>query len=504
MRIAALFLMLIASLSPKAQVAPFVTATWNQTCYYNAMTPTVSSGGSCGRAYTGCNATALAMICKYYGYPANGIGGTHCNSNFTTNCVNFGAQTYSFAAMPLNVTSANAEVAKLMYNLGVACDMQWSNSNSTSFFDGTILKKYFAYSPKMYSTASFMFSTTSDLIIALKAELDAGRPVFAKGGAHFYLIDGYNASNQFHMNFGWSGTHNGYYAITTVTNAAGNFTPSNFLFNIKPLSGTLEFGKDTINVGATANVNQSMDFTSLSNFTVSTNSAWISTSLTSGTPGYYDLSNGGTFNTMVNNGSVRYGNIIIQNATQIKTLVVKQDASPLVVNPLALNYSASPSSQQVNVSYYSWGTWTVTTPNAWLSLSSSGGTGNGSFSVTTSANTSTLSRNGFVIVHGGAFTDSIPVMQAAFVSTVATLAKTISGSEVRINLYPNPSNNQFTISASEPLLNSVYTLSDELGRILISGKLISYDTTVDVSQFSEGIYYLAIEGRSKKLIILRN
>ncbi|MBK6523988.1 MAG: C10 family peptidase [Sphingobacteriaceae bacterium] len=46
---------------------------------------------------------------------------------------------------------------------------------------------------------------------------------FAKGG-HFYLIDGYDASNKFHTNFGWSGTHNGYYAITSVTNAAGNFT----------------------------------------------------------------------------------------------------------------------------------------------------------------------------------------------------------------------------------------------------------------------------------------
>lgn len=504
MRISVLFLVLALSLNVNAQVAPFVTATWNQTCYYNAMTPTVASGGSCGRAYTGCNATAMAMICKYYGYPANGIGGTHCNSNFTTNCVNFGAQTYSYAAMPLNVTSANTEVAKLMYNLGVACDMQWSNTNSTSFFDGTILKRYFAYSPKIYSTASFMFTTTADLITALKAELDAGRPVFAKGGGHFYLIDGYNSSNQFHTNFGWSGTYNGYYAITSVTNAAGNFTPSNFLFNIKPLSGTLEFGKDTVSVGATANVNQSMEFTSLSNFTVSTSSSWITPTLTIGTPGYYDLSNGGTFNTLVNNGGIRYGHIIIQNATQTRTLVVKQDASPLAVNPTPLTYSASSSTQMVNVNYYSWGTWTVTTPNAWLSLSTSGGTGNGSFSVTASANSATVSRSGFVIVQGGTFTDSIPVTQAAYTSTVATIVKSIDLNSFKLIVYPNPSHGNFNIVVSENLVNTDYMVMDELGRVIVKEKIISTEVNLDLGSQPNGIYYLTIGGSSKKLIVLRN
>lgn len=504
MRVITLLTLLIFSTGIKAQVAPFVTTTWNQTCYYNAQTPTVSTGGSCGRAYTGCNATALAMICKYYNWPANGIGGSHCNSNFTTSCVNFGSQTYSFAATPNNVTSANAEVAKLMYNLGVACDMQWSNSNSTSFFDGTILKKYFSYSPKMYSTASFMFATTADLIVALKAELNAGRPVFAKGGGHFYLIDGYDASNNFHTNFGWSGTYNGYYAITSVTNAAGNFTPGNFLFNIKPLTGNLEFGKDTVVVGSGTNINQGMDFTSLLNFSVSTTSSWINLNLTTGTPGFYDYSNGGTFNTLLNNGGVRYGSIIIQNGTSTKTLVVKQDASPLIVNPMPLTYSSSASSQMLNVSYFSWGTWTVTTPNAWLSLSVSGGTGNGNFSVTTTANTSTVSRNGYVIVKGGLCTDSIPVTQAAFVATVATGVQMVQANDIRFNLYPNPSSKQFELSVSDQLVNSTYSVTDELGRILIQEKISSNKLSIDVSSLNVGIYYLKIDGISKKIIVLRN
>ncbi|MBK7310700.1 MAG: C10 family peptidase [Sphingobacteriaceae bacterium] len=502
MKILALLpLLIFSTVTVNGQVAPFVTATWNQTCYYNALTPTVASGGSCGRAYTGCNATALAMICKYYNWPSNGIGGTYCNSNFTTNCVNFGAQTYSYSLMPTNVTSANAEVAKLMYNLGVACNMQWSNSNSTSFFDGTVLKKYFAYSPKMYSTASFMFSTTADLINALKAELNAGRPVFAKGGGHFYLIDGYDASNKFHTNFGWSGTHNGYYAITSVTNAAGNFTPSNFLFNIKPISGTLESSKDTISVASGSNINQAMEFTSLSNFTVSTPTSWITSNITNGTPGYYDNTNSGTFNTLVNNGPIRYGYIVIQNASTTKTIVVKQDASPLTVNPSPLNYSSAGSTQNVNVNYSSWGTWTVTTPNSWLTLSTSTGSGSATFSVTAATNTASSSRNGFVIVKVGSYTDSIPVTQSGI---LATVVNTIKAESNLLQVFPNPANSEFNLRVSEYFINSTYVIIDELGRVLLTEKINSTEFKIDVTSLKNGMYHLNINGYSKKLIVIRN
>ncbi|HTF04330.1 MAG TPA: C10 family peptidase [Bacteroidia bacterium] len=162
------------STSLLAQVSPLMTTTWNQTCYYNDSCPVVGAGGSCGRAYTGCNATAMGQILKYYAYPSTGLS-AHCNSNLPTQCVTFSAQTYNYAAMPNNVTSSNVEVAKLLYHLGAACDMQYSGTSSNSFFDATVLKRYFAYSPRMYSTATFMFATTQDLIDAIKLELDAGR-----------------------------------------------------------------------------------------------------------------------------------------------------------------------------------------------------------------------------------------------------------------------------------------------------------------------------------------
>ncbi|MBK6523987.1 MAG: hypothetical protein IPG08_17710 [Sphingobacteriaceae bacterium] len=57
--------------------------------------------------------------------------------------------------------------------------------------------------------------------------------------------------------------------------------PSNFL-NIKPILGTLESSKDTISVASGSNINQAMEFT-LSNFTVSTPTSWITSNITNGT-----------------------------------------------------------------------------------------------------------------------------------------------------------------------------------------------------------------------------
>jgi hypothetical protein len=393
------------------QVTPFLPTSWNQTCNYNAQCPPVGSGGACGNAFTGCNATAWGQIMKYYNFPVTTMGGLYCNSNFPTECVDFSAQSYNYSLMPNSVTSSAPEVAKLLYHLGVVQDMQWNGSNSTSFFDNIPLKRYFKYSPKMYNTATFLFSSTADLIEAIKNELDNGRPVYAKGGGHFYLIDGYNASNQFHMNFGWGGVYDGYYDITNVSNGAGTFTPSNFQFNIMPMSGDLEAGKDTIYVSATG-TSQSYEFTSLSNWTATTNQTWINLNLTSGNSGYFNNNDGANLTCSVNNDSVeRYGAFYLQNATETDTIVVVQEASPLNATPEPLNFSDAGGIQTVLVDYFTWSNWNLSISDTWLSASNYSGAGGTTVDINCSANTSTSSRNAWLIFTGGVFTDSVLVTQ---------------------------------------------------------------------------------------------
>lgn len=470
-----------------AQVSPFLATTWNQTCYYNDSCPVASSGGSCGRTYTGCNATAMAMICKYYSYPATGMS-SHCNSNLPSQCVNFAAQTYNYAAMPNNVTSANVEVAKLMYHLGAAADMMYSGTSSNSFFDGTILKRYFAYSPRMYSTATFMFATTQDLIDAIKLELDAGRPVFCKGGNHFYLIDGYDASDNFHMNFGWSGTYNNYYPINSVVNPAGTFTPVNFLFMIRPLYGDLETGGDTIVVAASGSPSTSFEFTSLLNWTVTSPDSWITPNLTSGTPGYYAYLDGATFATPVNNGPVRYGYIYVQNANDVDTIVVQQDASPLGVTPDTLYYADIGGGQNAALTYYSWATWNASTPDSWITISPMSGTGNGTPLITAASNPSSSPRLGYVAITGGVFRDTVWVYQDG-----NTLGLSIANATSAFNVFPNPAGHQITLSgmpADAPYTVNIFSID---GALVVIRKMQPGEKSIDVSALAGGAYILTAE-----------
>ncbi len=63
----------------------------------------------------------------------------------------------------------------------------------------------------------------------LKTELNAGRPVQYMGtdptaGGHSWVCDGYNSSNYFHMNWGWSGYENGYFSVAALNPSPDDFS----------------------------------------------------------------------------------------------------------------------------------------------------------------------------------------------------------------------------------------------------------------------------------------
>lgn len=475
----------ILSSNLNAQVTPLLTTTWDQGCNYNANCPATASGGACGKVWTGCNATALAQIFKYYNYPSTGMG-SHCNTNAPSHCVNFATQTYNYAAMPNNVTSANAEVAKLMYHLGIAVDMQWAGAVSNSFFTEIPMKKYFLYSPKMYNTATYMFNTTQELIEGIKAELNEGRPVYAKGGNHFYLIDGYNLSDEFHINFGWGGTHNGYYSITSVVNAAGTFTPTNFIFNIKPLTGSLEASTDTIDVSASSGL-ANIEFTSLFNWIMSSPDSWISLNQNNGTAGYFSPSDGITFNYALNNGPTRYGHIFIDNGSEIDTIVVKQAPSPLVVNPDSLFFTSAGGSQVITIEWFSWSSWNASSPDSWITVSQNSGTGNDTITVSVTTNTSTTPRTGYVILTAGmGYTDTVFVNQDAALTTSVI----DNNNDNAYKVYPNPTNSIIYLSAKSLPDDIEFVVIDIFGRAIVREK--TNGKHIDLSPLPIGMYILEI------------
>ena len=213
---------------PKAafdnSVLPLLTTCWNQAPYYNELCPFDSNGN---HFMTGCVATAMAQIMKYWNYPATGYG-SHSYNHFTgTQSADFGATTYDWAHMPYRLTALSSPeeveaVATLMYHAGVAVDMKYNygGSGASSTEAKNSLVKYFKYSPTIRYVTPNGYSDSAYCAI-LQNELDQGHPIYtaaytSPNGAHAFVCDGYSTHNYFHFNLGWGGGGNGYYTLWAI------------------------------------------------------------------------------------------------------------------------------------------------------------------------------------------------------------------------------------------------------------------------------------------------
>ncbi len=199
---------------------PLCTTTWNQSPYYNAQCP----GGS----VTGCVATAMAQVMKYWDHPSQGTGmHSYNHPNYGTLSANFGATTYQWSQMPNSISSNNDAIATLMYHCGVSVDMNYSPDVSGAWVveddspvcSESAFKNYFGYSSSLHGEKRDWYST-SQWLQMLYADLDAGRPLvyagFGSGGGHAFVCDGYDAGDYFHFNWGWGGYYDGYFHIDAL------------------------------------------------------------------------------------------------------------------------------------------------------------------------------------------------------------------------------------------------------------------------------------------------
>lgn len=69
-----------------------------------------------------------------------------------------------------------------------------------------------------------------------------------------------------------------------------------------------------------------------------------------------------------------------------------------------------------------------------------------------------------------------------------------------INVYPVPAKNDLTIQYNQFSNPIPFTINDRLGRIVESGLLTSKATKIDVSQLSEGLYFINIENQTVKFM----
>lgn len=214
-------------------VDPLLATTWDQWPYYNDMSPI--PGGDPSATPTGCVATSMAQVMKYWNYPETGtISHSYVHDEYGLQSADFSATTYDWDNMPAALTGSStaaqvAAVATLMYHCGVAVEMDFGTGEEGGSGAYTInygmsdlpcsqnaLKDFFKYKNTIEGLERDDYAD-EEWIGILEAELDAGRPVLYSGqgdeGGHAWVLDGYDDDDFFHVNWGWSGISNGYFSI---------------------------------------------------------------------------------------------------------------------------------------------------------------------------------------------------------------------------------------------------------------------------------------------------
>ena len=244
-------------------VSALIMTSWDQYPRYNNRCPSDPSFSYFGgHPTTGCVATAMAQIMKYWEYPKKGYGSKSYRSEYYgTLSANFGSTAYDWDNMPLKLSSStsstqNNAVATLMYHCGVAVSMNYNSDGrgSSSAYVVDIgygqasaekaLTEYFGYASTVTGKKFDQSTTTAQWTNMLKTELNNKMPVLyagytPSGGGHAFICDGYDSNNKFHFNWGWGGQANGYFSLTALTPGNYNFSQGQqAVIGIKPKDGS--------------------------------------------------------------------------------------------------------------------------------------------------------------------------------------------------------------------------------------------------------------------------
>lgn len=200
---------------------------WGQDEPYNNMCPIMP--GEKSRSVTGCAATAMAQIMGYYQWPKHSRGQHSLpydrskeidydkDGEYDWDNILLGNYYYTHTT-----SQQDAAIAKLMWHVGVACDMQYSANGSGASevemarrsiqhfdYDSTMQEYYLDYMGAQAFT---------DL---LNEQLTLKQPCLVTGfttnwEGHGFVCDGINAIGKVHINWGWDGVANGYFYVTLL------------------------------------------------------------------------------------------------------------------------------------------------------------------------------------------------------------------------------------------------------------------------------------------------
>src|SRR5574344_276673 len=218
------------AISVSTTIYPFITTKWNQDTPYNLLCPKV---GSLTHGYTGCVATAMSQILKYYNYPSTskGSGGysTVVGNDTIVRLATINT-TYKWNNMSNTYTNnsattpANIAVAELMRDAGYGANMEYGTTGSAATnIDATkAFANNFTYNPYSLKYLMKELYTDDEWAQIIYNEIKNKRPILYGGSTktkegHAFVFDGINTEGNVDVNWGWGGACNGWYDIFDLT-----------------------------------------------------------------------------------------------------------------------------------------------------------------------------------------------------------------------------------------------------------------------------------------------
>ena len=215
-----------------SNVGVLMTTTWNQRAPYNNQCPLDNSQ----RSATGCVATAMAQVVNYHIQNDHGPAATIAeipgytipNTNITVSAIPSGTAIPSKSLL-LNSYANNAgtdaqktAVAQLMLYCGTSVQMKYSSGSSgtQTAYVANALINYFGFDNTTRFVRRIDYSY-ADWVNLIYNEVAASRPVVLgagrAAGGHAFVADGFDATNTlFHINWGWGGYLDDYFALSVL------------------------------------------------------------------------------------------------------------------------------------------------------------------------------------------------------------------------------------------------------------------------------------------------
>ena len=246
--------LLSAQPNSSAIVRPLIQTKWGQGTPYNNLfpiyTPNSTNNTTVGqRVAAGCGNIAWAQLMAFHRHPARGRGASGSTQVRFINVpsVNFSIaydwdnilNSYRVDGRDSNERQRNA-VAALVYHVGAARD--GTNKN-----DREQMINIFGYDRSLQRLERRFYSDTEWETI-IRQQLDAGLPVWYWGNDsrsdHAFIVDGYDNTGRFHINWGWRGSRDGWYSLNNL-NPLGRrewYNNHRIFINFKPDTGGVSVG----------------------------------------------------------------------------------------------------------------------------------------------------------------------------------------------------------------------------------------------------------------------